>query len=81
MRWSRVFKQTAVAFQFLLALLLTHVCTISHHVFTSYEAFVADRKVSFMEVCKETPLFLKQNSLENCFTAHSMEVFSFTATM
>lgn len=65
MRWSRAFKQTTVAFQFLLAFLLSCVCIISHHASASCEAFVVDRKIPLMGVCKETPLFFKQNSSEN----------------
>lgn len=65
MRWSRAFKQTTVAFRFLLAFLLSCVCIISHHASASCEAFVVDRKIPLMGVCKETPLFFKQNSSEN----------------
>lgn len=65
MRWNRAFKQTTVAFQFLLAFLLSYECTISHHASASCEAFVVDRKISLIGVCKETPLFFKQNGSEN----------------
>lgn len=65
MRWNRAFKQTTVAFQFLLAFLLSYVCIISHHASTSCEAFVVDRKITLMGVCEATPLLFKQNSSKN----------------
>lgn len=45
----------------MLAFLVSCVYIISHNASTSCEAYAVDRKMSLMGVCKEIPLFFKQN--------------------